>query len=283
MDKHIISKDRVAAFGEVFTGIREVDAMLDLVKQETERIDSRFLEPACGTGNFLAEILRRKLSVVENRYAKSKVEYERNAILAVSSIYGIDIQEENVLHCRDRLFGIFEKEYLRLFKNETDDRCRESVNVILVCNIIHGNALSMMTEGDNPTPIVIPEWSFISNSRIKRRDFNYQSIVQNESMIDLPVFGHISDLGEDTYIPIPVQDYPPVHYLNLGSEAKKQDIVEDIVVDIVVDIVEATSCRFKEMTRQDDGSTIPTPQDDGSTLDTSTLPPQTAKTSKPEH
>src|SRR3989475_8542002 len=101
------TKKRVSDHGEVLTGHREVNAMLDLVKQETERIDSRFLEPACGNGNFLAEILQRKLRIVESRYRKSQLEYERNAVLAVSSIYGIDILNDNVVECRQRLFGIF--------------------------------------------------------------------------------------------------------------------------------------------------------------------------------
>ena len=88
---NIKSKQRVADHGEVLTGLREVNAMLNLVQQEADRIESRFLEPACGNGNFLAEILVRKLRVVEKRYAKSQLEFERYAVLAVSSIYGIDI------------------------------------------------------------------------------------------------------------------------------------------------------------------------------------------------
>src|SRR6185503_12455837 len=101
--------------GEVLTGKREVNAMLDLVKQETERIDSRFLEPACGDGNFLTVILERKLAVVENRYGKSQLDFERNAVLAVSSIYGIDILEDNVIECQKRLFEIFNQRYSNLY------------------------------------------------------------------------------------------------------------------------------------------------------------------------
>ena len=108
METQVNSKKRVADHGEVYTAPREVNAMLDLVKTETERIDSRFLEPACGNGNFLAEILTRKLGIVEKRYAKSQLEYERYAVLAVSSIYGIDILQDNVQECRHRLFGIFD-------------------------------------------------------------------------------------------------------------------------------------------------------------------------------
>src|SRR5438034_7986697 len=111
MESQVISKKRVADHGEVLTGKREVNAMLDLVKQETERIESRFLEPACGNGNFLTKILERKLRVVELRYGNSQLEYERNAVLAVSSIYGIDKQEDNVTECRERLFEIFDRKY----------------------------------------------------------------------------------------------------------------------------------------------------------------------------
>ena len=109
MRQQVVSKKRVSDHGEVYTREREVEAMLDLVKSETERIDSRFLEPACGTGNFLAEILERKLQVVERRYRKSVFEYERYAILAVSSIYGIDILKDNVVECRRRLGAIVER------------------------------------------------------------------------------------------------------------------------------------------------------------------------------
>src|SRR2546428_2044964 len=111
MDKQVVSKQRVSDHGEVLTGKREVNAMLDLVRRETERIESRFLEPACGNGNFLAALLERKLEVVERRYGKAQVECERYAVLAVSSIYGIDILEDNIQQCRHRLFGIFEWNY----------------------------------------------------------------------------------------------------------------------------------------------------------------------------
>src|ERR1700686_1901995 len=110
------TKKRVADHGEVLTGQREVNAMLDLVKHETERIDSRFLEPACGDGNFLSAILDRKVAVVEKRYGKSQLDFERNPVLAVSSMYGIDILPDNVRDCRQRLFEIFDTHYTRLFK-----------------------------------------------------------------------------------------------------------------------------------------------------------------------
>src|SRR5665647_2399067 len=108
MTKQVKSKQRVADHGEVFTDEREVKEMCDLVKQETERIDSRFLEPACGDGNFLSEILSRKLAIVKSKYKKSPYDYERNSLLAVSSIYGVDILPDNAIACRERLFAIWD-------------------------------------------------------------------------------------------------------------------------------------------------------------------------------
>lgn len=219
-ETQVISKQRVADHGEVLTSRREVNAMLDLVKSETERIDSRFLEPACGTGNFLAEILERKLRVVEARYAKSQLEFERYAILAVSSIYGIDILEDNVQQCRQRLFGIFDLYYLRLFRNKTSDNCRESIRYILERNIIHGDALSLKSVGDNPRPIVFSEWSPVNGSMLKRRDFTFHGLLEHASMKELPLF---SDLGEDVFIPTPVKEYPLVHFLKIGESADDAD------------------------------------------------------------
>lgn len=214
MDKQVVSKQRVADHGEVLTGRREVNAMLDLVKDETERIDSRFLEPACGTGNFLTEILERKLRVVEDRYSKSQLEYERYAVLAVSSIYGIDILEDNVRHCRQRLFGIFDLNYLRSFKNKTNDDCRESVRYILERNIIHGDALSFKTAGENPEPIVFSEWSPVNGSMLKRRDFSFRGLLDHGALKEAPLF---SDLGENVFIPTPKKEYPPIHFLKVAD------------------------------------------------------------------
>lgn len=218
MEKQVISRKRVSGYGEVLTGRREVNAMLDLVKSETERIDSRFLEPACGTGNFLAEILERKFHVVEARYGKNQLDYERYAILAVSSIYGIDILEDNVQQCRQRLFGIFDLYYLRLFKNKTNDNCRESVRFILNHNIVWGDALSLKTVGEKPGHIVFSEWSPVNGSMLKRRDFTFHGLLEHEGMKELPLF---SDLGEDVFIPTPEKEYPPTHFLEVADVDKQ--------------------------------------------------------------
>lgn len=214
MEKQVVSKKRVSDHGEVYTRKREVNAMLDLVKQETERIESRFLEPACGTGNFLSEILERKLRVVESRYGKSQLDYERYAVLAVSSIYGIDILEDNVLECRKRLFDIFDLAYTRLFRDAAKDECRKAVQFILGRNIIRGDALTLQTVGDKPRSIVFSEWSPVNGSMLKRRDFTFHGLLAHAEHQALPLF---SDLGEDVFLPTPEKEYPLVHFLRVAD------------------------------------------------------------------
>jgi len=213
-----VSRKRITDHGEVYTAEREVKAMLDLVQQETTRIDSRFLEPACGKGNFLTAILERKLRVVESRYGYSQLDYERNAILAVSSIYGIDILEDNVAECRQRLFVVFEQKYNSLFKVAATDDCRTAVKYILARNIICGNALTLKTVTNDPEPIVFSEWSPVNGSMLKRRDFTFHGLLDHAAMRELPLF---SDLGEDIFIPTPVKEYPLTHFLKVADVDRK--------------------------------------------------------------
>lgn len=213
-EKQVVSRERVSNHGEVYTASREVNAMLDLVKQETERIESRFLEPACGTGNFLAEVLERKLRVAETRYGKSQLEYERYAVIAISSIYGIDILEDNAIECRKRLFNIFDRHYSGLFKEE----CFNAIKYILKRNIIWGDALTLNTAGENPQPIVFSEWSPVNSNMIKRRDFAFHELLYYAGIRGRPLF---SDLGEEVFIPEPVKEYPPVYFLRV-ADAEQQ-------------------------------------------------------------
>ena len=218
-EKQVISKQRVTDHGEVFTSEREVNAMLDLVKQETERIDSRFLEPACGTGNFLVEILRRKLAVVENRYKKSQLEYERYMIIAFSSIYGIDILEDNVIECRKRLFQIFDKKYTNFYKTNCKEECRTSVKYILERNILRGDALTLKTVGNADEPIVFSEWSAVNGSMIKRRDFTLDNLLKAEaSKVPDSLFSDFYET-DPAFLPNPIKDFPLTHFLKLADHA----------------------------------------------------------------
>lgn len=211
-----VSKTRVAEHGEVYTAAREVNAMLDLVPQETERIESRFLEPACGHGNFLVEILRRKLAVVAARYRTSRADYERYAILALTSVYGIDILEDNVRTCRARLLEVLREQH-RLIVGEPTPDLLSAAAYIVGLNIVHGDALTLETVGDTPGPIVLSEWSPVNGTLLKRRDFSYGHLLQHEGYRQLPMW---SDLDEDVFIPTPVRDFPLVHFLRVSDADK---------------------------------------------------------------
>lgn len=215
MPAQIKSKQRVTDHGEVFTSEREVNAMLDLVKQETERIDSRFLEPACGTGNFLIEILRRKLDVVESRYKKNQLDFERYSVIGVSSIYGVELLSDNAEACRERLLNIFVERYTKLYKWEIKDECIRSIKYILSRNIVVGDALTLKTVGDKEEPIVFSEWSSVNGSMVKRRDYTLTNLLANQPMDEPNLF---SDLGDKAFLPTPVKDYPLIHFLNIGEE-----------------------------------------------------------------
>ena len=210
--KQVKSKKRVADHGEVFTNEREVNAMLDLVKQETERIESTFLEPACGDGNFLAEVLRRKLNVVTERYKKSQFEWERYSVIAISSIYGVDILEDNAQECRERLFNIFNEYYQKLFKQNCKEDCRRSIKYLLQRNILLGDALDF-TNPVTKQPIIFSEWKPINGTLIKRKDFMFQFLV--EQSFQLTMFDE-NDSAQ--YFDREIQDYKPTHFLNLGDD-----------------------------------------------------------------
>lgn len=229
MDRQVKSKKRVADHGEVFTAEREVNAMLDLVKEETERIDSTFLEPTCGTGNFLAEILKRKLAIVKKRYSKSYSDYEKYAVLVATSIYGVDILEDNVIECRQRMFDIWDKEYTNTCKKEANDECRESVKYIFERNILCGDALSLLA--NDGSPIIFSEWSFVKDGMVKRRDFRMDVLLkENEDYNNydnqLSLFEEQANYNgyweEDPItkepIPKPIKEYPLTYYRRLKSD-----------------------------------------------------------------
>jgi SAM-dependent methyltransferase len=211
------SKQRVADHGEVFTAEREVNAMLDLVRQETERLDSRFLEPACGTGNFLIEILRRKLDVVKSRYKGNPDDYEHYAVIAVSSIYGVDLLQDKVDECRSRLFQIFSLEHSNVCKKDENDEIYEAVRHILNHNILCGDALTL--KASNNEPIIFSEWSAVNGCLIKRRDFRLDQMLEgHEIQFTLEMDNCEYEEDVKAKIPLAIREFPPVHYKMLGRE-----------------------------------------------------------------
>jgi hypothetical protein len=207
MSDLIKSKKRVADHGEVFTPPWLVDKMLDLIKSETERIDSRFLEPACGSGNFLVPVLNRKLIAVDKRYKSSQFERLHHALLGLMCIYGVELLKDNAEECRNNLLEVF-RSHLKLEKGSDE---LHAARTVLEANIVQGDALSLKDhEGE---PIVFPEWSYIGKGLFKRRDFKYDELLQLSSFGEGTLFESL----EADEIFAPVKDYPA---MNISDIAK---------------------------------------------------------------
>ena len=199
------SAQRVADHGEVLTPAWMVEAMLDLVKDETERIDSRFLEPACGSGNFLVQLLRRKLAAVELKYGRSDFERRHYALLGLMCIYGIELLPDNIKECRENLLEIF-AEYLNLV--ESDDLYR-AASYVLSQNLVHGDAMKMLT--DDGQPLTFAEWGYLGKGKFQRRDFLLASLTQSaafsaEGSLWANVAKHEIFTPSKTYPPLTVRE-----------------------------------------------------------------------------
>jgi hypothetical protein len=197
----IKSKKRVADHGEVFTPPWLVEKMLDLVKGETERIDSRFLEPACGSGNFLLPVLQRKLSAVEAKFGRSDFEKGQYALLAIMCTYGVELLPDNIVECRANMLEVF-AEYLNL--DETDELYL-AASYVLSHNLVHGDALTMLTHDGRP--ITFAEWGYLGKGKFQRRDFRFEVLTQMSSFTrEGSLFAH---LGKHEIF-TPIKEYPPM-------------------------------------------------------------------------
>ena len=209
MANQIKSRKRVVDHGEVFTSEREVNNMLDLVQNEAERIESRFLEPACGNGNFLIEIYSRKLESVRKRYSKSQLDFEKYAFLATSSIYGIDLMRDNIEECKKRLLNKFEEVYKNIYKKKCKSEFINVIEYILSKNLLVGDALTLLQEND--VPIIFPEWNFVRGSMIKRRDYIYKELIKEDD----DSYTEKSIENKKAFIPEPIMEYPMMHYMKV--------------------------------------------------------------------
>ena len=214
MNKQVQSKSRVSLYGEVYTSEREVNDMLDLVKDEAERLDSRFLEPACGDGNFIVEVLNRKLNILKRNYKKNQYEFEKHSIVVVGSIYGIDILEDNIIKTRERLLNLFLNIYNNIFKKNVREDIVQSINFIICQNIIHGDALTLK-EIKSSKPLIFSEWAIINN-KVKRRDFTLSDLIEYSPFEEGTLF---SDMGDEVNIPRPVNEFEMKSFYNLYEDA----------------------------------------------------------------
>lgn len=208
----IRSRQRVADHGEVFTPPWMVDAMLDLVKGETERIDSRFLEPACGSGNFLVRVLQRKLTAVERRYGKSDFDKRHYALLALMCAYGIELLPDNITECRENMLEVL-GDYLDAA--EDSDVCQAAAYV-LSQNIVHGDALTMTTHDGQA--IAFAEWGYLGKGKYQRRDFRFDTLTHSAAFSqEGSLFAH---LGKHEIF-TPARTYPAMSMNELADIQRK--------------------------------------------------------------
>lgn len=191
-EKLVKSRQRVADHGEVFTPLWLVNDMLDLVKGETERIDSRFLEPACGSGNFLVPVLERKLAAVQARYGSSDFERRHFALFGLMCVYGIELLADNVAECRARLLATFTR-----FLKGAPDEWGSAAEYVLAFNIVQGDALTMT--GSDGEHITFPEWGYLGRGKYQRRDFRFDDLTQR-SNADIGLFTHFEE--HDVFVPV---------------------------------------------------------------------------------
>lgn len=199
------SRQRVADHGEVLTPAWLVEDILNLLGEESERIDARFLEPACGSGNFLVPVLRRKLATVHLEYANSDFEKKQHALLSLMCIYGIELLDDNAVECRTNLLDTF-FDYLG---NSVGDEWFRAARVVVEANIVRGDALAMTTsDGDLLT---FPEWGYLGKGKFQRRDFQYEALTDRSS-----IAGTLFEMLDEQDIFKPTKTYAPMTVAEIG-------------------------------------------------------------------
>ena len=181
----IKSKKRVADHGEVLTNEREVKAMVDLVWKEfpkkfpkEKKLTTTYFEPSCGTGNFLVEILERKLKVLPT-FKRKQDEHDCYLILLVGSIYGIELLEDNTNECRERLFAIV-KDYYHKYYAKVNPRSKyyknlmKAIEIVIIQNIQCGNTL------EDTHKIVFTFWKYERKNQISRVKQSLASIISSQ-------------------------------------------------------------------------------------------------------
>ena len=209
----IVNLDRISEYGEVFTNEKEVKDMLLLVENETQRIDSKFLDPACGDGNFLKEIILQKLILLQGINKREQLSYERNLFLITANTYGIELLKDNISKCRERIFNIIFEAYSKKFRDKINPYFLSCIKFVISKNIVHGDALTNMNPSQKES-IRFSEWVFITRSLVKRREFLYKELIENSIINESPLF---ANLGSQSFIPTPCRDFKAIHFYELEN------------------------------------------------------------------
>lgn len=199
----------------VYTSDALVSNMLSCVQDEIERIDARVLEPACGNGNFLDAILKKKLNSVVKKYSHSRIDFEFYILRSLMSLYGVEIDDDTVKVCQRRLVYTTKDFYCQEYDDQKWKNLLPIIEYVVGTNILCGDALSLTNPNDGK-PIVFAEWSFLGAYRVKRRDFVYEHLINLANDAERVV----SDRNIEGFIPKPTRDYPIVKIYNILSYAK---------------------------------------------------------------
>lgn len=217
------SKERVQNHGEVFTPTWVVEDILNLLPKKVWEVSETFLEPACGEGVFLVEIYKRKL---QNIKADTLEEWEWQAAIATSSIYGIELLEDNAEQCTMNLIRLFTKFYEKISSNNPDEEVIRTIQFILSRNIIQGNALtfhrcteSCDSQCNKCELIIFSEWKPLANNQFKRKDYTYKGIVNASDQRKESKGTLFEEANKNTEIGL-VKEYLPVSWKKIRHVTK---------------------------------------------------------------
>lgn len=192
--------------GEVFTPQWTAEAMINLVKDEAERIDSRFLEPACGDGTFLANVLKKKLATVQRKYSRRDFERKHYSLLALMSIYGIELLADNAEACRERLVEVFNA----VVRDTEPGIWNLAARAVAQANIVQADALTMRCP--DGSPLAFAEWAYVGRGLYQRRDFQYSNLTQRSSFVGTL----FEDMGAGDIF-VPQRTYPLMNVASLAE------------------------------------------------------------------
>jgi hypothetical protein len=214
----IKSKARIQKHGEVFTPAWVVNDMLNLLPEEVWEVGKTFLEPACGEGAFLIEIIKRKLEII---YTENQTEWEWLAAIATSSIYGIEILEDNIANCRKNVLQVFSKFYNAKFPKTQDEEVIKTIQFLLEKNIIQGNALtyrkcaiSCGNKCNKCELILFSEWTPLENYQLKRKDYSYEGVIKASEQKNANKGGLFEDTVNTDEIGL-VKEYKTVNWKDI--------------------------------------------------------------------
>lgn len=208
--KSIKKNINISKYGEVFTDKREINSMVDLVSDELKRPDSRFLEPACGDGAFLVKILEKKMDYICERYKKNSFELQNMFLLALSSVYGIEIQENNVSKCRKNIYNLFKKKSEKIITNNNDNYF-ENAMFIIEKNIVCGDALTMKDSNNND--IILSQWSMVKIGFFKRVEYKFRTLFNYKEKIE-----DLDFINDNSLIPQPIFEHKICNFLRIKED-----------------------------------------------------------------